>query len=172
MRALRTRVGIATAGCLLAFASTAAALTIIGTPGDDHIIGSSGPDRIAARAGNDTVRALGSDDRVKAGPGDDRVAAGVGADALIGGSGDDRLWALARADVPVEGVDSVDGGPGDDAIHTRDGEADNVTCGEGDHDRARLDNVDVITDATAENPNGSCERVDRADPTGGETEPS
>ena len=49
-------------------------------------------------------------------------------------------------------------------IHTRDGEPDVVTCGEGAHDRARLDMVDVISDATPENPNGSCERVDRADP--------
>ena len=31
-------------------------------------------------------------------------------------------------------------------------------------DYARLDQVDVITDATAGDPNGSCERVVRADP--------
>ena len=31
-------------------------------------------------------------------------------------------------------------------------------------DTALLDNVDVITDATAENPNGSCEKVVRKDP--------
>ncbi len=69
----------------------------------------------------------------------------------------------------LPGVDTVDGGPGNDVIHTRDGEADNVTCGDG-RDRAKLDNVDVITDATPENPNGSCEKVERADPTG-EPEP-
>ena len=38
-----------------------------------------------------------------------------------------------------------------------------ITCGPG-KDTALLDNVDVITDATAENPNGSCEKVVRKDP--------
>lgn len=42
-------------------------------------------------------------------------------------------------------------------------EADRVTCGEG-HDRADLDPVDVIADATAETPNGSCETVVRRAP--------
>ena len=40
---------------------------------------------------------------------------------------------------------------------------DHVTCGDG-FDRAQLDNVDVIDDATPEHPNGSCERVVRRDP--------
>ena len=65
--------------------------------------------------------------------------------------------------MPVEGVDRVDGGNGDDTIHVRDGEADEVTCGEG-VDTAKLDELDVITDATEENPNGSCETVVRAAP--------
>ncbi|MEA2308713.1 MAG: hypothetical protein QOI65_999, partial [Thermoleophilaceae bacterium] len=59
--------------------------------------------------------------------------------------------------------DTLDGGPGNDRLHTRDGEVDTVTCGEG-HDRALLDEVDVIADATSENPNGSCEVVKRAAP--------
>ena len=48
-------------------------------------------------------------------------------------------------------------------FRTRDGEVDRVTCGAGE-DRAFLDGFDVITDATAENPNGSCERVARKAP--------
>ena len=59
--------------------------------------------------------------------------------------------------------DTLDGGPGNDVFRTRDGEVDRITCGDGD-DRALLDEVDVITDATAENPNGSCEKVVRAAP--------
>jgi len=59
--------------------------------------------------------------------------------------------------------DTLDGGPGNDTFHTRDGEVDRITCGEG-NDNALLDTVDVITDATAENPNGSCERVVRKAP--------
>ena len=56
--------------------------------------------------------------------------------------------------------DTLDGGNGDDVFRTRDGEVDRITCGPG-NDRALLDNVDVITDATAESPNGSCETVQR-----------
>ena len=86
-----------------------------------------------------------------------------GVDRIAGQGGDDNLWALVQTDVPLEGVDRVDGGLGDDTIHTRDGEADEVTCGEG-VDKALLDEVDVITDATMENPNGSCEEVIREAP--------
>ena len=56
--------------------------------------------------------------------------------------------------------DTLDGGNGDDVFRTRDGEVDRITCGAG-NDTALLDRVDVITDATAASPNGSCERVVR-----------
>jgi hypothetical protein len=56
--------------------------------------------------------------------------------------------------------DTLDGGNGDDRFRTRDGEADKVTCGAG-VDRALLDNVDVVADATPQNPKGSCEIVQR-----------
>lgn len=59
--------------------------------------------------------------------------------------------------------DTLDGGNDDDVFHARDGEVDRITCGPG-NDTALLDTVDVITDATAENPNGSCEIVTRAAP--------
>jgi hypothetical protein len=48
-------------------------------------------------------------------------------------------------------------------FRTRDGEVDRVTCGAG-RDTAVLDGFDVIMDATAENPDGSCERVARKAP--------
>ncbi len=60
-------------------------------------------------------------------------------------------------------ADTLDGGPGNDTFHTRADEVDRITCGDG-FDTALLDNVDVITDATAANPNGSCERVIRKAP--------
>ena len=88
-------------------------------------------------------------------------------DTTNGGDGNDRLWALARGDVQPgpngetdQVGDTLDGGAGNDSFRTRDGEVDRITCGEG-NDVAFLDLVDVITDATAENPNGSCERVVR-----------
>jgi hypothetical protein len=59
--------------------------------------------------------------------------------------------------------DALDGGPGNDVFRTRDGEVDKITCGDG-FDLALLDTVDVITDATPDNLNGSCERVIRRAP--------
>jgi Ca2+-binding RTX toxin-like protein len=101
------------------------------------------------------------------GPGNDTIFANLGQDTSSGGDGDDTLWALARGDVtpgPGGAVDQVgdtlDGGNGNDTFRTRDGEVDRITCGAG-NDTALLDQVDVITDATAANPNGSCERVVR-----------
>jgi hypothetical protein len=59
--------------------------------------------------------------------------------------------------------DTVYGDDGNDTIHTRDGERDVVYCGPG-VDTALLDFKDVIGDATAQNPNGSCEVVSRHRP--------
>jgi Ca2+-binding RTX toxin-like protein len=115
------------------------------------------------------------DDVQDGGQGDDVIFANGGQDTSIGGDGDDVLWALARSDVhpgPGGAVDQVgdtlDGGNGNDVFHTRDGEVDRVTCGAG-NDRALLDTVDVITDATAENPKGSCEVVQRKAPRAGDS---
>jgi Ca2+-binding RTX toxin-like protein len=106
------------------------------------------------------------------GAANDTIFANAGRDTSTGGDGNDVLWALARADVtPGPGGatdtagDTLDGGNGDDVFRTRDGEADRITCGAGT-DRALLDTVDVITDATAANPNGSCEQVRRRAPGG------
>ncbi len=100
------------------------------------------------------------DDTQYGGDGNDLIYANVGADTTYGEAGNDNLWALARADVtpgPNGETDTVgdtlDGGPGDDTFHTRDGEVDRITCGDG-NDTALLDNVDVITDATADEPQG------------------
>ena len=54
-------------------------------------------------------------------------------------------------------------GYGDDTIRVADDSGDSVDCGDG-NDTALLDTVDVIADATAENPNGSCETVVRRAP--------
>jgi Ca2+-binding RTX toxin-like protein len=100
------------------------------------------------------------------GPGNDTIYANRGADESFGDDGDDNLWAMARADVTADGdatVDTLHGGPGNDTFHTRDGEADKIDCGDG-NDTAILDTKDVIVDATAQNPNGSCETVIRREP--------
>jgi hypothetical protein len=59
--------------------------------------------------------------------------------------------------------DVVHGEAGNDVLHLRDGAPDRVDCGDGD-DLALLDPADVIADATPENANGSCERVERREP--------
>ncbi len=114
------------------------------------------------------------DDTQRGGDGNDRIFANRGQDTTFGEGGNDDLWAMARGDVSGPGdtaADSLDGGAGNDRFHTRDGEADRITCGEGT-DRAILDTVDVITDATAENPNGSCETVIRREPRSGDRDSS
>jgi Ca2+-binding RTX toxin-like protein len=112
------------------------------------------------------------DDHQDGGPGNDVIFANLGQDVDSGGDGNDVLWALARGDVQPgpggavdQAGDTLDGGNGDDTFRTRDGEVDRITCGAG-NDTALLDQVDVIADATAANPNGSCERVIRKAPHG------
>ena len=99
---------------------------------------------IAGTGGDDTLSGTATRDVIEAFSGDDRVAGNDGPDTIDGGPGNDTL----------------DGGAGDDRLRTRDGEVDRIACGPG-HDRAFLDAIDVIVDASAENPKGSCERVQR-----------
>ena len=152
---------------------------INGGAGDDAIHGGDSRDRLNGDSGNDTIFGENGNDRMSGGSGNDNqsggagndvISAGAGVDVSSGGGGNDTLWALARTDVtpgPGGAVDQVgdtlDGGGGNDTFRTRDGEVDRITCGPGD-DRAILDTVDVITDATAAGPNGSCEHVQRKAP--------
>ena len=147
---------------------------LFGGGGDDESAGGPGRDRVHGGAGDDTQRGDGGADRMSGGTGNDTQDGGAGPDVIFanrgqdvstGGDGNDHLWAMARKDVaPGPGVDQVgdtlDGGAGNDRFRTRDGEVDRITCGDG-RDRAFLDHVDVITDASAERPDGSCERVER-----------
>lgn len=157
---------------------------ILGRGGNDRLIGGLGNDRVFGGAGSDTIFGGNGRDRIAGGTGDDVIDGGAGNDTIFanrgvdtisGGDGNDTLWAQARGDVaPGPGVDqvgdTVNGGNGNDTIHTRDGEVDRITCGPG-HDRALLDEVDVIVDATAANPNGSCEIVKRKAPTAADSAP-
>jgi Ca2+-binding RTX toxin-like protein len=139
--------------------------------GRDRVFGGAGGDEVSGGVGRDRLIGGSGDDVQAGGPHGDLIKANLGVDRTSGGHGRDRLFALARGDVrpgpngELDTVgDSLDGGPGNDRIRTRDGEVDTVTCGPGRRDRARLDLVDVIADATTANPNGSCEFVRRAEP--------
>lgn len=139
--------------------------TINGGAARDHLRGERGNDTINGDDGNDHMRGGNGDDTQNGGAGNDVIFAGLGVDTSNGGDGDDRLWGLARKDVEgVEGesADTLNGDAGNDVIRARDGEADQISCGDGDNDVAFLDEKDVITDATADNANGSCETVKRS----------
>jgi Ca2+-binding RTX toxin-like protein len=144
----------------LALSSSALAAQVNGTNGRDRLSGTGSADGIKAKAGNDRVSGRAGRDRIDAGRGNDRVTAGGGSDRVRGGAGADLLAGNAGADVITGGAgsDVITGGTGDDVIDARDGAVDTVTCGDG-NDVAKLDVDDVIADATAENPNGSCETV-------------
>ena len=131
--------------------------------GDDVIKGGDGNDFVIGQGGDDNVFGDDGNDQVFGGPGNDTIYAGQGRDESWGQDGDDNLWALAHRDVhgpnDTQG-DTLHGGPGNDRFHTRDGEQDVIDCGPG-VDTALIDFKDVIADATPQNPNGSCEVVNR-----------
>jgi Ca2+-binding RTX toxin-like protein len=121
--------------------------------------------------GRDLVSGGRGDDALVGGSGNDAVYGNQGVDELIGGVGNDTLWGLTLADVPLPGVDTLRGESGSDTFRSRDGEPDVIDCGTGSKDRALIDFVDVIVDATAVNTKGSCETVSRAAPRAKEDAP-
>ncbi|HXD59236.1 MAG TPA: calcium-binding protein, partial [Thermoleophilaceae bacterium] len=152
---------------------------MFGGPGNDNITGGAGPDRLHGGDGNDVSNGGNGNDLMSGGKGDDqqhggmgndRIFANLGVDESWGDDGNDDLWAMARGDVqgPNDTTgDTLHGGNGNDTFHVRDGEADNIDCGDG-NDRVIADFADVIMDATPTNPNGSCEQVIRKAPKTGE----
>jgi Ca2+-binding RTX toxin-like protein len=137
--------------------------TLNGGDGNDQLAGGNGADVARGNAGDDTMFGGAGDDQQWGGAGNDTIFAGRGRDVSYGEDGDDNLWALAHRDRHGRHDmlgDTLNGGPGNDTFHTRDGERDVVDCGPG-VDTALLDFKDVIADATPQNPNGSCEVVSR-----------
>ncbi len=84
------------------------------TSGDERFDGTPGPDRVAGKGGSDRLRGGEGDDCLSGGRGQDRIAGGPGEDFLRGGGGSDRIRAA-------------------------DGEPDEILCGAGRKDRAKLD---------------------------------
>ena len=130
--------------------------TLDGGPGADRLFGGGGADAIGGGADADTVSYEFEDLAVFvsldgtandgfAGEGDNVL---VDVENIIGGSGDDVLGGSAA-------TNSIDGGPGNDAIAVRDSSADAVTCGIG-IDSVIADALDSIDPAS-----GACESVDR-----------
>ena len=126
---------------------------IRGTRNADVLIGTDHRDLVLAFAGDDQVSAGGARDIVYSGRGNDTVDGGLGFDRLFGGptitGGTARNWLHGgQGDDSVVGgpvrdrlwggfgVDTENGGEGNDVLHSLapDGQVDTLDCGLGDHD--------------------------------------
>ena len=76
----------------------------------------AGDDVLFAGGGADTIDGYYGDDVIFAGAGDDTIDGGPGLDIQIGGDGDD-VFVIDRDCEVVDG-EVIDGGPGDDEIHS------------------------------------------------------
>ncbi len=140
----------ALAVALLAGGAVATAALLKGTAGPDTIHGTSRGDRIAGRGGNDNLTGRGGHDRINGGSGRDRILGGAQQDTLHGGAGGDRLRGGPGGDALFGGRGRdhfntrngvVLGSPGNDVIHARDFNADEIDCGDG-FDKVYVDGVE------------------------------
>jgi Ca2+-binding RTX toxin-like protein len=143
--------------------------TVLGGPGNDTLDGGLGPDSLRGEAGRDTVTyrdratpvTVTLDDLAndgEAGEGDnvasdvEAVEGGTVGDTLRGNPASNQLDGASGPDYidAATGVDTISGGSARDALRSRDGARDSVSCG-GGVDFAIVDPADVVRD---------CERVD------------
>ena len=131
--------------------------TVIGGEGNEVIEvyapGDGAGSALEGRGGSDALRAGSSSDTLDGGSGADRVEGGFGHDMLTGGPGRDELYGDSTSAQCGGFGQSCTIPFGNDTIHARDGEVDQVDCGVG-NDRAIVDGVDVVA--------SNCETVERA----------
>ncbi len=141
--------------------------TIVGTENDDTLEGLGGDDTIEGLAGNDTVEGGDGADHLYGGnethsaalSGNDTVSGQFGGDYVEGSAGADILNGGAGADTVIEGpnrdqaLDTIHGGPGNDAISAAGVPAskDDINCGDGIDD-IQVDSLDVVS--------SNCENID------------
>lgn len=101
-------------------------VTVKGTNGDDSFDGTDESDAFRGKGGADRIDGRGANDCLFGGRGRDVIKGSAGEDILVGGGASDR-------------------------IHSRDGEPDEVRCGQGRRDRVKADAIDSIA--------AGCERV-------------
>ena len=131
---------------------------LLGRLGSDLLKGGKGRDRLFASRGNDVLKGGPANDLLKAGKGNDVLLGGPANDVLKGGPGDDDLTGGRGSntlnggpgdDLLIQGPDggTMTGGPGhdqfneldgvpmggagDDVIDARDGNEDEINCGDG-----------------------------------------
>ncbi|WP_372621547.1 hypothetical protein [Falsiroseomonas sp.] len=125
--ALNIGAGLTTSGAALTVLGTAGddtlngthatiALALIGEAGNDRLTGGAFADTLAGGADNDILRGLAGNDVLDGGDGHDRLLGDAGNDLLIGGAGNDTLLGGAGADTIDlgSGIDRTDGGIGND----------------------------------------------------------
>ena len=126
---------------------------LVGTDGPDdlelHQVGS--PSELVGGAGDDVLQGGDGADKLDGGPGADGIDGGYGDDTITGGPGRDKISA---------DMSGGDCGPlwckfpyGNDTVDVRDGEADQVSCGDGT-DTVYADAIDVV--------DSDCEHVVRS----------
>jgi Ca2+-binding RTX toxin-like protein len=115
---------------------------LLGGAGDDSLTGSDGNDEIRGGAGADVVAGAGGNDTLVGDDGPDVLSGGPGSDGLTGGSGNDRLDGGSEPD-------GFSAGPGDDDVSAFDGNAEDVSCGDG-VDRVDQDVSDTFSAADCE----------------------
>ena len=115
------------------------------------------PSNLSGGGGNDKLSAFDYDDTVDGGVGNDTLTGGYGNDTITGGPGKDTIY----ADVSSTTCNYIQCRlpQGNDTIHARDGEADQIDCGVG-NDTAYVDAVDTAST--------SCETVVKGDGPGGD----
>jgi Ca2+-binding RTX toxin-like protein len=102
---------------VLARSSAPAKATTNVIKGDNRpnkLIGTNRPDKIFGYGASDRIKGRGGDDVLKGGKGGDEIGGGKGFDRIIGG-------------------------PGNDRINARDGHPDEIDCGAGRKDFAKVD---------------------------------
>lgn len=90
--------------------TSATAVVIIGSEGNDTLKGGSGDDFICGRGGDDHIEGGGGQDTLYGDSGSDRIIGGNGVDKLFGGWGLDDY--IDARDTPAADDSSVDGGFG------------------------------------------------------------
>lgn len=120
---------------------TAAAETLVGTPGNDLIMGLEGADKINGNSGDDCILGGTGADKINGNNGNDAIFGEEGADSINGNNGDDFIVGGAGADslkgengkdhlFGNEHADTLDGGNSDDLLEGGDA-ADNLRGGNG-----------------------------------------
>lgn len=97
---------------------------MIGGDGADILNASHGADTVHGQSGNDTIDGSLGNDLLYGGSGNDQITGAGDSDTIYGGTGNDTLSSdrLDSLDKFDRGVDSLDGGAGDDLLILGDGD--------------------------------------------------